>query len=184
MMKAIFIISMLVLLVYMLLPGPSSIQDFSGVPNAAKSTLDGDTVQVPNVVGYFSDSFRDVVIPFYVEDYQSKTAFPFSPIRLNYPPENAFNVIKKHTDSTFLEELVYPLRDSLYVNGFEPFYADGTPRYWGAVKVSNDGKTLYYTKTTLRFYPSSFWIKVSVWVGMVCSICLVWYMSKKVLNHG
>ena len=78
-------------------------------------------------------------------------------------------MIKKHTDSTYLEELAYPLRDSLYVNGFEPFYEDGTPKFWGSIKL-NEGKNLWYTKTTLRYYPSKTVSKIIVWLGIISSI--------------
>ena len=53
----------------------------------------------------------------------SKSTFSVIPLptfRLNYPPEEAQTVIRDQTRSTFLEEIVHPFRESLFVNGFEP----------------------------------------------------------------
>lgn len=176
----LFIIFSVVLLVYMILPGPGKIEEISALPNSVKSTLDGDTEQVPNVAGYFSSNFRKEAVKFYVNDYQSKTILPIPPLRLNYPPEHAWTVIKKYTDSTYIEELVYPLRGSLYVNGMEPFLENGEPRYEGATKLHLTGSE-YLTKVTLRLFPSSVYDRIIVWIGLVISIYLLWNATKKVV---
>ncbi|MBU1000390.1 hypothetical protein KKE78_03285 [Patescibacteria group bacterium] len=179
MMKKFFLVFSAALLVYMIWPGPSNISDFMSLPHSVKSDLAGDTVQIPNVVAYFSDNFREEVVSFYLENYQKKTRLPFGPMRLNHPPEYSWTVIKKHTDSTYFEELIYPLRDSLYVNGFEPFYQDGSPKFWGAGKFNVEGG--FFTKATLRFYPSKIATKILVWLGIISSIYLLSKMGKKIL---
>lgn len=180
-MKIIFITFSLLLLVYMLWPGPSKISDFKALPNSDKSDLAGDTWQIPNVSAYFSNNFRDFVIPFYRSIYWNNTSLPFPPMRLNYPPEFSWNVIKRHTDSTYLEELVYPLRDSLYINGFEPFYSDSTPRFWGSVQFDTLGHK-WDTKVTLRFYSSPLWVRFVVWLGIILSIIYLYKLSRKVIT--
>src|SRR5713226_6980914 len=100
MIKKIFIIFSILLLIYMAWPRPSNISDFKALPNSDKSKLEGDTIQIPNVSAYFSNSYRDFVVPFYLHNYQSLMHFPLSPIRLNHPPEYSWIAIKKHTDST------------------------------------------------------------------------------------
>ena len=162
------------------MPGPGKISDFKALPFSDKSTLEGDTIQIPNVSAYFSNNFRDFVTFFYLKNYQQKTWLPFPPIRLNHPPEYSWNVIKKHTDSTFLEELSYPLRDSLYVNGFEPFYEDKTPKYWGASNFTVNGNG-WYTKVTLRFYPSNLLIRLLVWLGISSSILMLYKLSRRII---
>ena len=92
----------------MIWPEPNRISDFKPLPNSAKSTLEGDTIQIPNVSAYFSNQFRQFVVPFYLKDYQQNSHFPFPPLKLNHPPEDSWVVIKKPTDTTYLEELVYP----------------------------------------------------------------------------
>ena len=180
MLKKTFIILSIFLLIYMVWTGPSKISDFDGLPDSDKSKLEGDTIQIPNVSAYFSDNFREFVVPFYSNNYQSLSNLPFPPLRLNHPPEFSWNVIKKHTDSTYLEELVYPLRDSIYVNGFEPFYEDGQPKFWGATKFEVDGRS-WFTKTTLRFYPSNIPARIFVWFGITISIILLYQLGRKIL---
>lgn len=164
----------------MLWPGPSKITDFKALPDSYKSQLEGDTIQIPNVSAYFSNNYRDFVVPFYSQNYQDKMFFLLPPIRLNHPPEYAWIAIKKHTDSTYIEELVYPLRDSLYVNGLEPFNPDKTPKFWGAIPFEEDGK-LYDTKTTLRFYSSSIWVRMLVWIGITTSILVLYRTGKRII---
>ncbi|MDP3758122.1 MAG: hypothetical protein Q8Q86_00225, partial [Candidatus Daviesbacteria bacterium] len=154
--------------------------DFIPLPSSDKSTLEGDTTQFPNVAGYFSDNFREFVVPFYLKNYQALTGLPFPPLRLNHPPEYSWIAIKKHTDSTYIEELVYPLRDSLYVNGLEPFYEDGNPKFWGSIKFDISVNS-WFTKTTLRFYPSPVVIRILVWFGIVASSCMLFKLGKKIL---
>lgn len=180
-MKRTYLIFAALLLIYMLWPGPSKISDFSALPNSDKSKLSGDTFQIPNVAGYFSNNYREFVVPFYRNEFWHKTHLPFPPLRLIYAPEFSWNVIKKHTDSTYLEELIYPLRDSLFVNGFEPFYSDGKPKFWGSTKFEVDGES-FFTKTTLRFYPSTLIVKVIVWLGIVISIYFIFKLARKIIT--
>ncbi len=178
--KTFFIIFSALLFIYMMWPGPTSIQNFQALPGSEKSTLSGDTWQVPNVAAYFSSNYREFVVPFYSKMHRGLSHFFFPPIRINYPPEFAFTAIKKYTDSTYLEELVYPLRDSLYVNGYEPFYQDGQPKFWGSIKFTPTNKD-WDTKVTLRFYPSPFWAKLLVWFGIVLSVGFLYRVTRKII---
>ena len=178
--RIIFIIFALFLLVYMILPGPSSINNFPALPNSVKSTLEGDTIQVPNVAGYFSNNYRDFVTNYYKQSYKNLTWLPFPPVILNYPPEFAYTAIKDQTQSTYLEEYVYPLRDSVFVNGFEPYDQDGNPRYEGAIKF-DIGPILYDTKATLRYYPSPIYIRILIWIGILISIFSLWTVGKRII---
>lgn len=180
-MKRVFLIFSLALLIYMVWPGPNKISDFEGLPNSSKSTLEGDTIQIPNVSAYFSDNFREFIVPFYKENFQKLNNFPFPPIQINRPPEHSWIAIKKHTDTTYIEEFVYPLRGSLYVNGFEPFYSDGSPKFWGST-VFTIGEVSYLTKTTLRYYPSNLLARIIVWVGIVSSVYLLYKVGRKILT--
>ncbi len=181
MMKKLYLGFCLLLLIYMIMPGPGKISDFKALPDSQKSTLAGDNIsQVPNVAGYFSNNYRKFVTDFYSKNYQDKTWLPFSPLRLNHPPEFSWKVIKVNTDSTYLEEFVYPLRDSIYVNGFEPFNEDKTSKYWGATKFSENGNA-WYTKATLRFYPSNLAVRLLVWSGISFSTLMLYRLGKKII---
>ncbi|OGE34507.1 hypothetical protein A3C32_04150 [Candidatus Daviesbacteria bacterium RIFCSPHIGHO2_02_FULL_41_14] len=181
MVKLLFFIFSVLFLLYMVLPGPAEIKDFPSLPVSQTSTLEGDTIQVKNVAGYFSDNYRDFSTNYYKDQYQQNTLFPFPPLRLNYPPEFAFTAIKDQTQSTYLEEFVYPLRDSLFVNGLEPFTTEGKPRFRGAIEFEVGGNT-YDTKVTLRYYPSNLAIRLVVWAGITTAIYLLWKTGKEVLS--
>lgn len=164
----------------MIWPSPRQISDFNALPNSDKSKLAGDTFQIPNIAGYFSNNYRDFVVLFYLANYWQKSFLPFPPLRLNHPPEYSWTVIKKYTDSTYIEELVYPLRDSLFVNGFEPFYSDGDSKYWGSSKFEVDGHS-WYTKVTIRYYPSKLIVRILVWIGITTSIYFLYKLGKRIL---
>lgn len=166
----------------MVWPGPGKISDFAPLPSSAKSTLEGDTIQIPNVAGYFSDKFRDFVVPFYIENYQKNTFLPFPPLRLNHPPEYSWEVIKKHTETTYLEELIYPLRDSLYVNGYEIFRPDGTAIFYSVPKLE-EAEREWPTKHTLRFYTSNIGIRIIVWAGIIISMMMIFRLGGKIIKE-
>lgn len=175
----------IVLLVYLLWPySPSSIEDFSALPDSARSSLSGDTVQIANLKAYFSDNYRGFVIPFYSDQFQKMERFPFPPLRLNHPPEYAYQTIKDQTQSTYLEEFTYPLRDSIFINGLEPLdEITKEPRYSAATLFEQDGG-MYETKVTLRYYPSNLTSRLLVWLGINLSVIFIWKIGRKVPNHG
>ena len=177
----IYAVFSMLLFIYMLWPGPSKISQFQSLPNSVKSTLSGDTVQIPNVSAYFSNQFRDSVTALYFKNYQQVSHFPFPPLRLNHPPEYSWVVIKKPTDTTYLEEFVYPLRDSLYVNGFEIFRPDGTQIFYSAPKLEENGKE-WYTKTTLRLYTSNLLLRSILWIEIVVSISFIYKLGRRIIN--
>ena len=175
----------ILLLIYLLWPyNPTSIEDFSPLPDSSRSTLSGDTVQVANLKAYFSNSYRNFVIPFYLNQFQQKSRFPFPPLRLNHPPEYAYQMIKDQTQSTYLEEFTYPLRNSIFINGLEPFdESTKQARYPAASYFEEDGK-MYETKVTLRYYPSSVFSRFLVWLGVNVSAVLIWKVGRKVIANA
>lgn len=149
---------------YLIYPGPSSISNFTLLPDSLKSDEPGDTIQNPNIAAYFSDSRRKFVTNYYKDSFSYLKIFGLTipPIRLNHPPERAFDYIRDQQRSTYLEEYVYPLRDSLFVNGYEPFNEDGKPFDKVSLAIFI-GDRYYQTKTTIRFYPSSPYVRVVVY---------------------
>jgi hypothetical protein len=180
--RAVVISFSILFLVYLIWPfGPKSISDFSPLPFSSKSTLSGDTVEVPNVAAYYSNNYRDMVIKYYRNEYQYFTKFFFPPLRLNHPPEDAFVAVKDQTQSTYLEEYSYPLRGTLYVNGLEPFdQTTKQTRFAGATYFDADGQK-YETKVTLRFYPTSLASRLVVWLGINIFAIIIFKMVKGVI---
>ena len=180
--NALLVLLAIIFLLYLLAPGPRLIGDFNPLPVSFKSTYPGDTWQVENISAYYSDNYRDTAITFYGKLYSEQTFLPIKPIRLNYPPEFAYVAIKVQTQSTYLEELVYPMRDSLFVNGLEPFEKSGEPRYEGAFPFI-EGNVEYLTKVTLRYYTSPVWARLVLWAGVVVSIYLLSKMTRRIVNN-
>lgn len=179
----IFFISFFVLgLVYLLWPGPGSVSDFKQLPDSLKSREPGDTIENPQRAAFFSDNFRDSVMKFYLGEYQRLNHLPLPPIRINYPPEFAYTAVKDQILSTYLEELVYPMRSSVFVNGFEPFYQDGQPKYKGATTIVVDEK-IFATKTTLRFYPSSFFTRIIMWTLVTISLYWLLKLGRRIIDE-
>jgi len=169
----IIILSLIFLLglTYLLWPGPTHTSDFPPLPNSLKSDEPGDTYQNPNVVAYFSQFRRKEINDFYKNEFSYLNIFGFKipPLRSNHPPEEAFTHIRDQQPSTYLEQYSYPLRDSLFVNGFEPFDEKGKPYGNGATDIYVN-EQFFVSKTTLRYYGSSVFSRVLIyfliWVGM------------------
>lgn len=183
--KSLFIVVSLYFLLYLVLPfGPKSIDDFSDLPNSVRSRLDGDTVQVPNLKAFFSNNYRGFATNYYYKEYWRLSRFPFSPIKLNHPPEYAFYTIKDQTQSTYLEEYTYPFRGSLYINGLEPLdEITKEPRYPAGSYFSADGHLLE-TKVTVRYYPTSPFSRVVVWIGINISIVLLCRLGNRIIKNA
>lgn len=95
---------------YLLAPLPQ-IPDLT---NAAKSNLPGDTSQLKNVSGYFTNLSRTEVINF----YKANLDVPFF-IRLNHPPEKSKEIIVDTIQSYYLEEFIIPFKESIFINGYD-----------------------------------------------------------------
>lgn len=181
MIKTIYFTFSLLLLTYLLLPGPALVAQFSPLPNSLKSDEPGDTFQNHNATAYFSDFFRKDAIPFYKKDFLDKFTFlnfslPF--IELNHPPETASLIIRPYQQSYYLEELVHPLRESLYINGWEPFDEAGKRRFSYSHGIVAGGKP-FNTKTTLKYFTSPLWARIIVWFGIITTTYLLLHLIEK-----
>lgn len=107
-----------ILVGYSLLPGP----DFPESPKSFVKSPEPADLESPLRRGYYTNATRDEVLEYYQEKF-TKSPFYLITIptyRLNYPPEESQTLIRDQTQSTFLEEIVHPLRESLFISGFEP----------------------------------------------------------------
>lgn len=97
----------------------------SGFPEKPEDALQSDEsadTESPARRAYFTDLTREETMNHYLNRMQRNKYFGFKlpTYRLNYPPEEAQIIIRDQTRSTFLEEVVHPFRESIFVNGFEP----------------------------------------------------------------
>lgn len=176
MIKYIFLGTIFIMgLVYILAPGPQSINDIPPLPGSLKSEEPGDTYQNPNIAAYFSNYRRKYVTNYYKEEFSSLNfwGFKIPPIALNHPPEEAFQYIRDQERTKYLEQYFYPLRDAIFVNGYEPF--EETGKKFDAISVPIYINGYYFTsKTTLKYYHSPvFWRLIIYIFGWVCFIFLV-----------
>lgn len=111
--KIVFVVFSVVFIVYLLFPAP----EFPNPPSNSVQSKEPADSETPLRRSYFTDSTREEVM----QNYLSQFSREFIPtLRLNYPPEDAQTLVRDQTRSTFLEELVHPFRESIYINGFEP----------------------------------------------------------------
>ena len=163
--KILFILFSTLFISYLLLPNPS----FPEPPSDALQSNESADTETPLRRAYFTNYTREEVMVHYKDQFEKPVIFGiFLPsYRLNYPPEEAQTIIRDQTRSTFLEEVVHPFRESIYVNGFKPalekdaIYIDG--RDW-------------YQKITVRFVPSNIFARVAV---VVLALALVVIVSKE-----
>lgn len=176
-------------LIYIVLPGPSKIEDFPKLDPSLKSTLEGDTIQNPNIAAYYSDYRRDYITNFYKQKFADLNWIGriFQPFTLNHPPEYAYQYVRDQQESTFLEEYYYPLRESLFTNGYEPMIENQIfkkpSNFIGNHIVINNGKNnpelLFNSKTTIRFYPSNIIFRIFIYVCIWFSAILLYKLTIK-----
>jgi len=116
---SILFVSLLILYVY-----PNSPEFPKMLPDTIQSFEPAD-VETTLRRGYYTNLTRSEVITHYENEFNKDFIFlgkniKFLAPRLNYPPEEAQTIIRDQTKSTFLEEIVHPFRESIYINGFEP----------------------------------------------------------------
>lgn len=171
--KLFFIGVFIVGTLYLILPAP---KDFPDLPGAVKSTEPGDTVQIANVKAYYTDMSRQEVVDFY-ENYFSHSPFrgiPLFTYKLNHPPERIREVLRDTQQSTYVEELVHPLRESVFVNGFE-WNNDPFTKPAGRIKniLIVNGKT-YQFKVTLFYQESQVWQRLLIFYLILSAVYLLY----------
>lgn len=171
--KIVFTVVFLALSGYLLLPAPS----FPQHPSFFLVSHEPADLETPLRRGYYTDNSREEIMSYYQNQFQYITVFGenivIPTIRLNYPPEEAKILIRDQTKSTFLEELVHPLRESVFVNGFEPKDEKDN--------IAFQGKK-YRQKVTVRYVPSSFLLRFAIPIvalGAVFIILWEWADSIK-----
>jgi hypothetical protein len=160
--KVLFVTTCLVLLFYISLPNFTFPKP---LPDSLQSTEPAD-LETPLRRGYFTNYTRAQVISWYESqfDHSSFLNIKLPTLLLNYPPEDAQTLIRDQTSSTFLQELVHPLRESIYINGFEPPSYDNKP-------VFNVGGKYWRQKIIIKMVPTSIFVRIAVFGAEV--FCMV-----------
>jgi hypothetical protein len=165
----VFLAVLAVLFFYVFLPAP----DFPAPPpDSVQSMEKADTEDVSVKRAYFTDFTREEVLIYYQAQFAKSPLLqlPLITYRLNYPPEDAQTLIRDQTRSTFLEELVHPLRESFFVNGFEPKAAKDDIWYKGIH---------YRQKITVKYYKSGTFVRVLV---VILSLTIIILLSGEIVD--
>jgi len=167
-------------LVYLSLPQPSVPVVIDGL----RSQEAGDTWQHLDQSAYYTQKERKQVLSELESDFSLKSYNPFPlSFRLNYRPEETTLFVREQVPSYYLEEIIHPFRESLFVNGWEP---QNSPLY---VDLSQENKPLiqidgvfYRSKITLKPVFSSLFSRVLVWTLIFPASYLVFFSIKKTYN--
>jgi hypothetical protein len=115
--NAIFIVISIIFLFYLVSPNLS----FPESPPDTLQSKEPADIEDSYRRAYFTNLDRKQVLDYYQKQFKLHLfLWDIPSYRLNYPPEDAQTIIRDQTRSTFLEEIIYPMRDSIFVNGFEP----------------------------------------------------------------
>ena len=150
---AAFGIALLIYLVWPAPPFPNTLWDFQ------PSTEPADK-ESPLRRGYYTNLTREQLMNHYTQQFGWGE-------RLNYPPEDAQTLIRDQTQATFLEEIVHPMRESLFIAGNE------TGSSVGAFTI--DGKT-FKQKVIVKYVTSN--VIVRVLVGLL-TLGLIWILGSE-----
>ena len=126
-------------------------------PGSLVSSAPADTESIYRKA-YYTNYSRSEIINY----YKSQFKWPF--IRLNHPPEESQTLIRDQTQTSWLEELVHPLKDSLYINGFYPTKP---------TEQINFGPVHYQAKIIAHYLPSHTVTRLTVLLMSVTSVYLL-----------
>lgn len=149
----VFAVCLVLFGVYLIKP----LNEFPSPPSEAIQSNELADTETPLRRAYFTNLDRAAVIAHY------QNVFP-GPLRLNYPPEESQTIIRDQTRSSYLEEIAYPLRESIFINGFEPKEAKD------AIVINGEK---FRQKIIIRHIPNDNLIRVTLGVSGLIVLFLV-----------
>lgn len=161
--KYLFSLFSIAFFVYLSLPAP----DFPKPPPDSLQSQEPADKEILLRRAYFTNLTREEVLNYY-QNQMKRSRFmgiPLFSYRLNYPPEEAYTLIRDQTRSTFLEEIVHPFRESLYINGFEPKNDKDV--------IFIDGKN-WRQKITVRYVTTSFFTRIGIGILTLVALSMLY----------
>jgi hypothetical protein len=149
--KLLISIIFLILAFYVCLPVP----EYPEHPKGVLQSTEAADLESPFRQSYFTNLTREEIMTFYTQKFnRPKFLNLWIPTyRLNYPPEESQSIIRDQTHSTFLEEIVHPFRESLFISGYEP-----DPNY---ETLTVEGQ-IWRQKIIVKYVPSLLWARLLV----------------------
>lgn len=169
----ILVLLNILLIIYLVAPTPQ----LKPLPDSVLSNLPGDTTQLKNVTGYYTNLSRTEVMKFYQSFYTS----PFI-IRLNHPPEKAKEIFRDTMQSYYLEEFIIPFKESLFVNGYEwekDVFTKPEKRIANKLIYTN---ITYQSKINTKVYTTNIFTRIAVLFVCELGIYLIYLSYKRFFN--
>ncbi len=159
-----YILLSLFYLVYLSFPNPQ----FPDPPADSLQSQEPADTETETRRAYFTNYSREEVLVHYKNQLQETSVWNIKipTYRLNYPPEEAQTLIRDQTRSTYLEEIVHPFRESLFINGFEPKVEKDT--------IFIDGRR-WRQKIIVRYVQSNLMIRL---ILGILTLILIYIVSK------
>jgi|CXWL01.1.fsa_nt_gi hypothetical protein len=133
--------------------------------DSARSDEPGDTVQHPDQAAYYTHrDNRGQILSELQKRFDLKDSWTsLISYRLNYRPEEVGELVRDQLRSYYLEEVVHPLRESLFINVFDPAKSpmiDDEKREQARMYLHGQ---FYPIKVTLRPVYSEVWGRLLIW---------------------
>ena len=170
---SLLIIANIFAAIYLIAPLPS----IPPLSNAVKSDLPGDTTQLKNVSGYFTNLSRTEVITFYKANLNGLFR-----VQLNHPPEKSKEIISDTTQSYYLEEFVFPNKGSVFINGYDwqkDVFTKPDKRISNKLIYHN---TEYQSKITVKSFPTSLWQRLIGFYGSELLIIIILVILRRFIS--
>jgi hypothetical protein len=171
--KAIYIIFCLAGIIYLAVPN----YDFPKPPPDALQSQEPADTESPMRRSYFTDYTREQILEWYKSQFEVRTVvgIKIPAYLLNYPPEDAASIIRDQTRSTFLQEVVHPFRESIYINGFQAKSENDT------ILINNK---VWLFKITIKYVPSNVWIREGLFLLAVAGTAVLYNLIIKIFKSA
>jgi len=156
--KIVFVCFGIALLVYLAWPAPKfpkTLWDF--VPSSEPADKES-----PLRRGYYTNLTRGQLMDHYTKEFGWGE-------KLNYPPEMAQTIIRDQTQATFLEEVVHPMRESIYIAGNELSKDEG--------EFTVDGK-VFKQKVIVKYVGSNIFVRLVI--GLL-TLGIIWILGRELV---
>lgn len=180
--KLIILFSIIIYLTgiyYLSSPSPT----LPNLDQAVRSDEPGDTWQHPDQTAYYTNRNDRLGILGELQKKFGLPQFSFASYRLNYRPEEVGEFVRDQLRSYYLEEVIHPLRESLFINVWEPTKSPFVIPEDQASQRMYFLKIYYPVKVTLRPVYSSTWGRVMVWTLIFPGSYAVYLSLKKSLHE-
>lgn len=144
--------------IYLMLPSPR----FPDPPPGSFWSNEPADTETTYRRAYYTNLTRPEIMDYYDRAFRGPIQY-----RLNLPPEDAYSVIRDQTKSSFLEQIVHPWRETLYINAFVPTKP---------TEQINIDDVHYLNKVTVRYVPSH---PVSRLTVLSLATLLLWWLVKE-----